>query len=37
MVWYFMCPDTYAASYVQQSTSEAGAVVNLAEVSMVMN
>jgi len=25
-----MCPDTYAASYVQQSTSEAGMVANVA-------
>ena len=31
LVWDVTCPDTYASSYVQQSTSEAGAVANLAE------
>ena len=31
LVWDFTYPDTYATSYVQQSTSEAGAVENLAE------
>ena len=30
-MWDVTCPDTYASSYVQQSTSEAGAVANLAE------
>ncbi len=30
-MWDFTCPDTYAASYILQSTSEAGAVADLAE------
>ena len=31
LVWDFTCPDTYATSYVQYSTSEAGAVASMAE------